>query len=71
MPLIENGAHLGKLEHLHDGKWFREKGIQPMKKEFTTSKGKFAGNLMEKMHSNKIMNYLTCEDECNAKSKCE
>ena len=71
MTLIENGARSGKLGHMHDGKWFAEKGIQPMKKEFSTTKGKFAGNLMEKIYSNKIMNYLTCEDECGVKSKCD
>ena len=58
MTLIENGAR-------------SEKGIQPMKKEFSTTKGKFTGNLVEKIYSNKIMNYLTCEDECGAKSKCD
>ena len=69
--LIQNSVRLGKLEHLYDRKQFAEKSVQPMKKEFTSARGKFTGNLIEKLHSNKIMNYLADEDQSNSKSKCD
>ena len=62
MALIQNSGQLGKLAHLYDEKQFREKGIELMKKEFTSAKGKFTGNLIEKLHSNEIMDYLADED---------
>ena len=62
IALIENNRRSGKLVHLHDREWFAEKGIQPMEKEFTSTKGKFAGNLMKKSHANKIMDHFTDED---------
>ena len=71
MALIKDGDRSGKLEHMHDGKWFAEKGIQPMKKEVSTTKGKFAGNVIERIYANKTMNYLTNEDECGENSKCD
>ena len=55
---------------MNDGKWFTEKGTQPMKKEFTSTKDKFASNLIEKWCSSKIMNYLTNEDQSDSIMKC-
>ena len=52
----------GKLAHFYDRKWFAEKSIQQMKKEFTSTKGKFTVNLIEKLHSNETMNYHADED---------
>ena len=48
-----------------------KKGIQLMKKEFTSAKGKFTGNLIEKLCSNEIMNHLADEDQSDSKSKCD
>ena len=62
IALIQNSVRSGKLEHLHNRKWFAKKDIQPIKKEFTSAKGKFASDLIEKLCSNKIINYLTDED---------
>ena len=60
--LIENRQRSGKLLHLYNGKQFAEKSIQLVKNEFTSTKGKFTGNLIEKLHSNKITNHLTNTD---------
>ena len=47
-----------------------EKGMQPVKNEFTTTKGKFARILIEKLCLNKIMSHLTNDDNDNSSKKC-
>ena len=41
-----------------------------MKKEFTSTKGKFVYNLITKLCSSKIIDYLTNEDKSNSTEKC-
>ena len=48
--LIENLKRAGRTGHMHDGKEFAEKGIQHIKNAFVSKKGKFASNLVEKLH---------------------
>ena len=69
--LINNLKRVGQIAHMHDGKEFGEKGIQPVKNEFVSKKGKFAGNLMEKLYSDKIMNQLANDEQCESSSKCD
>ena len=44
--------------------------MQPVKNEFTTTKGKFASNLIDKLYSNKIMSHLTNDDHGDSTKKC-
>ena len=53
-----------------DGNENSEKGIQPVKNEFASTKGKFVGNPMEKLHLNKIMSHLTNEEQSDSSTKC-
>ena len=70
MPLlIENIRRLGDLGNMCNGKEFAEKGIQPVKNEFISKKGKFTGNLIEKLHCNKILNYLANDEKCDSSLK--
>ena len=61
----------GNVGNYWDGKEHGEKGMQPVKNEFVTKKGNFAGKIMETLHSKKVMNYLTDDinngssEECN------
>ena len=55
---------------MHDDKEFAEKGIQLVKNEFISKKRNFAGNLMEKICCNKILNYLANDKLCDSSSKC-
>ena len=54
---------------MHDRKWFTEKGIQLVKKKFTSAKGIFTRNLMEKLCLSKILDYLADEDQSNSTTK--
>ena len=65
---LENCGYLGNT---HDGKHNTEKGIQSAKGEFTTKKGKFAANIMEKMHSKKLLNHLAGGNESDETRKCD
>ena len=58
----------GNVGNYWDGKEHDEKGMQPVKHEFVTKKGNFAGKIMKKLHSKKIMNCLT-ESIGNGSSK--
>ena len=49
----------GNVGNYWDGKEHGEKGVQSVKHEFVTKKGNFAGAIMEKLCSKKVMNYLT------------
>ena len=69
--LIENLKRAGRTSHMHDGKEFAEKGIQHVKNAFVSKKGKFAGNLMEKLYSNKILNQLADDNQSESTSKCD
>ena len=70
MPfLIDNLKRVGQIVHMHDGKEFVEKGIQPVNNDFVSKKGKFTGNSMEKSHSDKILNRLANEEKCESSSK--
>ena len=69
--LIENLKRASRASHMHDGKEFAEKGIQHVKNAFVSKKGKFAGNLMEKLHANKILNHLADEKNSNSTNRCE
>ena len=56
--LVENLKRVGRTSQMHDRKEFIEKRIQYVKNVFVSKKGKFVGNLMEKLYSNKILNQL-------------
>ena len=60
--LFKNIKRVGFLGHIWNGNEHSEKGIQQVKNDFANTKGKFAGNLMEKLYSNKIMGYLINEE---------
>ena len=67
---FEDLKNCGYLANVHDGKYQGEKGIQPVKGEFASKKGKFAANLMERLYCNKILNHLADSKESEKASKC-
>ena len=72
LPLLANNLDkTGNLANVHDRKYQAEKGIQPMKNSFTSKKGKFAANLIKKLHVNKILIQLADNNELDIVSKCE
>ena len=51
MPvLFENLKRRGYVKNFQDSNRHSEKGIEPVKNEFRSTKGKFAGYLIEKLH---------------------
>ena len=52
--LLNDKRRCGYLDYVWDGNEYGEKGIQLVKNEFMTKKGKFTANTMEKLHSKKI-----------------
>ena len=68
--LFKNNKRGGNVGNYWDGNEHGEKGIKPVKNEFTTTKGEFAGNLMKKVHNNKIMSYLTNEEHEDSSKNC-
>ena len=72
LPLLANNLDkTGNLANVHDRKYQAEKGIQPMKNSFTSKKGKFAANSMEKLCTNKILNQFADNNESDIASKCK
>ena len=47
---------------MHDSKEFSEKSARLVKNEFASKKRKFAGNLIEKSHADKMLNHLANEE---------
>ena len=71
MPvLFENLKCGGCVGNYWEGNEDGEKGMQPVKNEFTSTKEKFTGNLMEKLYSNKIMSNLMHDEYDDSSKKC-
>ena len=68
--LFENLKRRGYVRNYQDSNEHGEKGMQSLKNEFISAKGKFAGNLIEKLHSNKIMSHLTNDEHDDPLKKC-
>ena len=62
---MDNLANNSYLRHEWEGNEYGEKYIQYVKDEFTNKKGKFAEILIYKLHSKKIMNYLSNSIDSN------
>ena len=71
MPILFNNTKRGgNAGNYWDGNEHGEKGIKPVKNEFTTTKGEFSGNLMKKVRNNKIMSYLTNDEHDDSSKNC-
>ena len=58
----------GPIRFTWEGNWHREKGIQPVKEQFISQKGKFGKVIINKLYTNKVLEHLSLNASTESKN---